>query len=361
MADCEGLFREIAAEIEACGSGSRLVMFGADLTGNLVYEAVKRYSNMETDFFIISRPQRKTLFSPGFDGIKIHRLDQVTLDEEKQTVVLCAHPHWYDEMTALLRKHYKKIAIVELLKNPAILEGIDKVYDPALRVDERYRDIKVIVESQPKSGTTWLTHTLIRACQGVFASTFNYQYTPVRHAVFRNIHYRDWPGPLVVLSHFFKPVNQHEAARLPVVYPIRYIIDGYYSWGLMRFRNAAASSTGDTKSTERGEFFLSADSPEWRIIKPFIPANKSWLEMIKDRLFLRYEDWVLDKTVNIEKIRTVLPDVDPYLFNVRHKTDRTYFTGDYRSKMDKEVFEELRESFDSHLRYFWPEKADESY
>jgi hypothetical protein len=83
--------------------------------------------------------------------------------------------------------------------------------------------------------------------------------------------------------------------------------------------------------------------------------------MIKERDYLRYEDWILEKEINVNKIKKVLPAFDSSFFQVRSNKDRLYFTDDYRSKMDREVFDILSENFREFIRYFWPEKIGETY
>lgn len=342
----------ILNEIEKHRGADRLVLFGADLTGQLVYDAVKNHPHLEVDCFLDSKPFRKTLFPPVLEGLNVFTPHQAELDEETQTVVLCAHPRWYFDMIPLIRKRFKQITIIELLKNEELREKIMDINRTVNRRDDQYREIKLVIESQPRSGTTWLATALVNNGKGNFASTFKYDYTHLQHKVYYDIHYRNLPGELVVLSHFHKPVSHHAASRYPIVYPLRYLFDGYYSW--CRLHDIYRQDGG-------GPYFLSARSREWKLIKKHIPLNKVWLEMIKDRLFLRYEDWLLNPLVNIDKLKTVIPEIEPGWFDVRAQKDRLYFTGDYRSKMDEDVFNCLKENFKELINHYWPEKGEDIF
>lgn len=348
----DDVFNRITAEIEMHRGGKRLVLFGADLTGKLVYDAVKNHPVLTVDFFLDSKPWRKRQFPPLREGLKVLSPEEAELDEDTQTVVLCAHPRWYFEMMLVIRKRYKQVKIIELLRDGSLREKVEAVNRRINRKDERYRKIRLVIESQPRSGSTWLVKTLARVFKGNFASTFKMDYIPLRHRYYQDVYYGDFPGELFVLSHFFQPVNHHVAKRYPIIYPIRYIFDAFYSWGDLQHRY---------KKNMPGPYFLSAQSAEWDSMKEHIPLNKYWLDLIKNSVYLRYEDWSLDKNANVDKIRQFIPEAGPGLFEVKVNKDRLYYSGDYRSRMDEEIFWYLKENFKEHIDHYWPEKSGDTY
>jgi hypothetical protein len=350
--DYTELFNDFEAEIQRHRSRENLVIYGAGLTSNLLYEAIRRSSRFKVDCFAVSRVESRPFFTADFDAIPVLAFEDARLDEENQVVVLGTNPLYYPEITSAIRERYKKIKIIPLLNNESIRERVDRINDKKKRMDTHYREIKVVVESQPRSGTTWMLHSLIKHFNGNFSSPFAYDYTPVQHQVYPDIYYRDWPGPLVVFSHFFNPVSHHVTSRYPVIYPIRYIYDCYYSWGYLQYRH---------RREKKNHYFLSAGSEEWAFIKEKIPQNKMWLEMIKDRNYFRYEDWQLAKEKNVEIMKRAVPGLQPNLFQVRPEKNRLYYDGNYRSKMDKDVFDTLKENFQEFIHCYWPEKKDDNY
>lgn len=346
------LFDEIISEIKKVAPPARLVMFGANLTGELVYNAVKNKQDLTVDFFIDSNPRKNPFFQPKLEGIKVLRPEEVNLDEKNQLIVFTAHPRWYEQMKTIIRQKYKKIKILELLSNQPIYEKVQTVNRSKWRKDNQYRQIKMVIESQPRSGTNFLTFSLIEKLHLAFASTFKYTYTRTQHKIYDDIYYREPVGPLIVYSHFFKPVNRYVAEKYPVVYPIRYIFDSYYSWCYLDFLR---------QQHGKGPYFLSCGTKEWEKIKKHIPLNKSWLNMIRDKIFLRYEDWELDPQSNIDKLKSLVPEVEPDFFDVKVNKDRLYYTGDYRSRMDEEVYRYLMDNFHDIIQFYWPEKSNDTY
>lgn len=347
------IFDAFAAEIRRSGARD-IILFGPGLTGTLVYSAVRDNPDFHVDCFLCSNYDNsiKLIFYPQYDGVKIARLESVELDEERQTIVLCTHSSRYGEVIGEIRKRFKRIRIVPLLENQKLQERIDRLNSRQLRSDTDYRDIKLLVESQPKSGTTWLVFSLLSKLRVNLGATFQYPFTPLQHIAYPELYYMERPGSLLVFAHFFKPVSAGATAKYPSVYPIRYLYDCYFSW---------ARSIHQVKFNNAGDFILTHTSPEWLKLKKHIPLNIKWLQSIKNRTYIRYEDWTPDPAVNIQKFRQLLPEIEPEFFDIRVQKNRSYFTGDYRAMMDSEVFHTIKENFQEAVDYFWPEKSGDIY
>ena len=150
----------------------------------------------------------------------------------------------------------------------------------------------------------------------------------------------------VVKAHFTKPLYYPEYRYIKTAYQLSYLYDAYYSWGKLI---AGMASKKDYKLRE--------GSAEWEVLKGYIPSNRKWLDYIRDKFYIRYEDYYLDFENTLSRIETFIGEGEIKHFNPPRKNlQRMYWGQEYNRFLDQEVLVYLRHHFQSSLAYFWPER-----
>lgn len=226
--------------------------------------------------------------------------------------------------------------------------------------------IRVVIESQPRSGTHYTLNNLIRALGLEYATVFEGELESDKkyfaHGSFREANlFCATPDPArpqyaghVAKSHFFHqvelPAGQEQA---PFLYLLSYFFDCYYSFGWI---------LTDMAQKPYEQYVLRHDSPEWeKLAGRFIPAHLTWLDRLEGpnrERALRYEDYAVDFNAALDRLQRIVAVFDPTAFApFKPKVRRSYFSGEYAAQMDSEVFTALQKTFKDYIRAWYPERA----
>lgn len=207
-------------------------------------------------------------------------------------------------------------------------------------------DIRFVLETQPRCGTYYSVRNLRRSLNLGFGTTFSL--TDGESTSDGLIHYRpEETDGYLVKTHFTKPLHYPQYRYLPTIFLIGYFYDTYYRWARM---------VAEVPAEKRQSYFLSADAPEWAWVKGYIPLHLQWLEYVKDKDYIRYEDYFNDFEGVMDVYERVAGERPVGFEQPRKISDRMYWT-DSRSMMDEPVWRELQSAFKEHVAFFYPEKS----
>lgn len=295
----------------------RIVVFGKGRTG----KAVRRF-----------------LESKCVGGVDSDSLDDI-LGMALDAVVVATSPVHYPVVSSMLAERFaeSRFSLVELFADSQ---------DPV---------IGLICESQPRSGTHYTINNL-RTCLGWgYASVFDDVPSSACHrSSDGRIRYAPGGpgggnGHYVVKTHFTRPLHYPEYRYAKTLFLIGYPFDAYYSWA--RLLSGYGPGAG---------YRLVNGSKEWIILKAHIPTNVKWLTYVRNRFFVRYEDYYLDFENVLERIAVFLGFPASALgefANPRKNLDRCYWSDDYNRRFDATVLSVLAKAFYPQIEYHWPEKA----
>ena len=290
---------------------SRVVIFGRSATGKRLAE-------------ILAARCRGSIETPSLGQLK---------EGDYDAIVIATSPIHYDIVTTSILQHSiaPHVPIVTVFR------------------EDRLLSLGVSLETQPRSGTHYMIENLSRClCLG-YASTFNEtDLVPAEDGILFIHPAHKQAKSFLVKTHFYAPLTAVPYRFVKTLHLMSYIFDSYYSWGKLHVR-----------SGDKG-YVLKASSAEWQFLRSFIDLNKQWLDYIKDRFVIRYEDYFSDFDRTILRLSSFLGNVslDDFL-PPRSNPERLYWSGNYLGRMDKEVLRVLSTEFSSQLEYFWPEKRED--
>lgn len=243
-------------------------------------------------------------------------------------VVLATGPAHYQEVLATLKK-------AGLGGMPTILPF----------TTEQELDIRLIIESQPRSGTHYTLKNMLKRGDLGFASAFEERDSKVTPDGLVSYRPGDHPGGYVAKAHFAKNLHFPAYRFVPVMFLVSYFFDTYCSWGKLLI-----------KAKDENDYRLLSHSTEWSILKGHFSLHCKWLDYIRDKFLVRYEDYFTDFEKTVRRIEgfcgLTLPDFEP----PRPNPERCYWSGDYAARMDQEVYATLRETFSPYIERYYPEK-----
>ncbi len=298
----------------------------------------------------------------SFYDVEVKKFSEIDFCGKNYTFVYTVNPQYYFEISDEIKRYAPELSenVIFLYKDTALYREMEKYInrDFDVTVDEVARNIKLIVESQWRTGTNFLTRTIAEKAGCELAFVDKKKNCRLRHKYFSRLFY---PGkkeaPLIVFSHFDNPVDSHVALSAPVLYLLGYLFDAYHSKGYFIYRKRYAPGA---KEEDKRMYKLKFDSPEFCELRNSLNQNLFFLEVASERDFILYEDWVNNKDRNTEKVRKFFPEAEPGWFSVQ-KRPRLYFDGNYSDAMDKKVFEYIKGNFSKYIKLYWPEKSGDTY
>ena len=206
-------------------------------------------------------------------------------------------------------------------------------------------NIRLILETQPRCGTGYTIRNLQNSLGLGYATTFRVEGGLTTKDGLAMYKPKECNG-YVVKAHFTKTLHYPQYRFIPTLFLIGYFSDTYYRWARM---------IANQKHDLRDEYFLKYDSPEWSTIQAYIPLHLKWLTFIRDKSFIRYEDYFInfDGVMNIfESLLGTRPDNWEKPMQI---TNRLYWTRKPEKVMDQKVQATLDKEFANHIRHFYPE------
>ena len=289
----------------------RIVLFGSKSTGRALQQILGRR------------------FCDFVDSDSLHKLVNIDFD----AIFLATSPLHYEMITG---------KIVETFEGKPF--SIVTLFDTSQSIN-----IKLILETQPRSGTHYTINNLMQCLRWGYGSVF-YDFSDSRIRRYGDGRFAIIPRPdiskYVIKAHFTKTLYYPEYRYIKTMFQISYVMDSYYSWGKMI---SPRSYTSD--------YVLRNDSKEWEILRSYIPLNKQWLEYISDKFYIRYEDYYLDFDKTIQRIANFIGVPSLNGFEKPRKNNlRMYWSDCYHMFLDKQVFSTLVKEFYPFISQYWPEK-----
>lgn len=209
--------------------------------------------------------------------------------------------------------------------------------------------VRLIFETQPRSGTHYVIDNLTRLAGLGYASVFHSGAEGLKPS--QDGRYSFVPGAegYLIKAHFTRPLHFPEYRYLPVVFQVGYPFDCLHSLAKM------ISDRPDDP-----EFRLRSDSREWHTIRSYFPLNLQWLDYVADRETFRYEDYYLDFGKVVSRWSRLLGGADLSGFERPRRNDRRcYWSGGYDDLFEPAVRDEIAGVFGPAIRRLWPEKGNE--
>ncbi len=232
---------------------------------------------------------------------------------------------------------------------PQVIESLEKSPLTDLPVITLFgleeKNIRLILETQPRSGTDFTIKNLCRSLGLSYASTFTFpggQLSQDGHLFYGP----DKGKGYIVKSHFTKPLYYPQYRYVPTLFLISFFIDTYYKWARML-----------APETERTNYCLTADRPEWHIVRGFIPLHLKWLHYIADKTYIRFEDFHKDFDSVMDIIEKLLGKRPSGFIRPGNPSNRLYWSDSFSRCMEPEVKKALLDLFAEPIRVFYPEKA----
>lgn len=285
---------------------ARILLFGASTTGEAVKEVIgERFA--------------------GF-------VDSATVGDARKDdgdcLLICTSPVHLEEVEKTIRS--SALSEVPLFR----LFGDDPL------------NIRLIMETQPRCGTGYVMSNLCQALGLGYASVF--RVSGGKTSSDGLVRYSsDACAGHVVKAHFTKTLHYPQYRYVPKLFLIGYFYDTYYRWARM---------VSGIDPEHRDEYYLSADSPEWKRVKGYIPLHLQWLEYIKSRDYIRYEDFYTDFDRAMDVFARLLGEYPSGFERPRMIGSRMYWTDEYAPLMDDAVYRSLSEAFSNHMAFYYPEK-----
>ncbi len=207
------------------------------------------------------------------------------------------------------------------------------------------KNIRLILESQPRSGTDYTINNLRRTLNLGYAST--YAFPEGRLSEDGRLTYGPEPGNgYIVKSHFTKPLHYPQYRYVPILFLIGFFPDTYYKWARMLAPQA-----------DRPGFRLTRNRPEWHIVRSYIPQHLQWLHYIADKTFIRFEDFHLDFNGVLGTLESLLGERPEGFIPPGPPARRLYWSDDFSRCLEPALQAELLERFAEPIRIFYPEKT----
>ena len=161
---------------------------------------------------------------------------------------------------------------------------------------EKGLNIRLILETQPRCGTGYVLANLRQSLGLGYASVFR---VAGNHTTPDDLirYIPEKCNGYVVKAHFTKTLHYPQYRYVPKLFLTGYFHDTYYRWARM---------LSDVAPERREQYYLSAESPEWKRVKGYIPLHQQWLEYIKSRNFIRYEDFFSNFDVVMDTFEQIL-------------------------------------------------------
>ena len=292
--------------------------------------------------------QRIILFGPNKTGEVVKEVlgsrfcgfaDSGNLDDligaEFDAVFIATSPVHYGVITHKLS---------EILKNKPVM--VVTLFDCSHDIN-----IGLILETQPRSGTHYAINNVMRCLDWGYGSVFKNASAP-ELIDSKDGYFAFYPDNntkrYVIKSHFYKPLHYPEYRYVKTMFQISFIMDSYYSWGKMLANRSVV-----------GDYRLTSLSKEWQILKGYIPHNKQWLQYIRDKFYVRYEDYYLDFNTTINRMARFLGIFSLNGFEMPRKNKkRMYWSDNYHLYLEDDVFLLLLQEFYPYIRQYWPEKME---
>ena len=205
--------------------------------------------------------------------------------------------------------------------------------------------VRLILETQPRSGTEYTMKNLVRHPGLKRGSVYPEKglqlygdgllfYTPGQS------------GELIVKAHFTKPLHYPQYRYCKTAFLISYFFDAYYSWAIHLLQQPP-----------RKPYVLRRDSLEWATLAAYFSEHLKWLEYIQDKFWYRYEDYYIDFDATVKRLGSYMGSDLGLFVKPRENPKRTYWSDDYASRFEPYCFETLLETFTPFLLRYYPEKA----
>ncbi|MBN1832772.1 MAG: hypothetical protein JW896_11745 [Deltaproteobacteria bacterium] len=209
--------------------------------------------------------------------------------------------------------------------------------------------VRLILETQPRSGTGYTIRNL-QACLDLgYASVFDERSTDrMKRSADGRFRFRPSRNgsKYMVKSHFMQPLHYPEYRYVKTMFQISFLFDSYYSWAKIL-----------SPSPVPDGYRLEHTSREWNILCSYLPLNAKWLEYIRDKFQVRYEDYYFCFDKTIRRISDFLGSGEWNSFEKpQPNPSRMYWTDTYHPFFDEEVFNTLKQAFLPCIRCYWPEK-----
>ncbi|RLB83734.1 MAG: hypothetical protein DRH17_00845 [Deltaproteobacteria bacterium] len=291
----------------------RIILFGSQKTGKVLQRILGRR------------------FCGFVDSDSLHDLASIDFD----VIFLATSPVHYHVITEKIKETFAE-------KHLQIVTLFDRSQDI---------DIKLILETQPRSGTHYTINNLMKCLNWGYGSVFDEDLGPgFRRSIDGRFGFipREDSTEYVIKAHFTTPLHYPEYRYVKTMFQFSYVIDSYYSWGKMLSHRACGL-----------DYKLMSDSKEWEILRSYIPLNKQWLEYISDKFYIRYEDYYLDFGTTIQCIANFIgvPPLKEFE-KPRVNKKRMYWSDRYDLFFEEDVFSILANEFYPFIAQFWPEKLE---
>jgi hypothetical protein len=289
----------------------RIVVFGSDRTGKAVKETLgKRFAGF------VDSDSLNQLMDTDFDGI-----------------LLATSPLHYQVITEKIAETLNDRPVMVV----TLFNGTEDI------------DIRLILETQPRSGTHYTINNLMQCLKWGYGSVFHdfadARYVQAADGLFCFIPRPDANG-YVIKTHFTKTLHYPEYRYVRTMFQISYVMDSYYSWG----KTISQVPSGSV-------YKLRGDSKEWEVLRSYIPLNKLWSQYLSDKFYVRYEDYYLEFDATIQHIADFIGIPSLSGFEKPRKNNlRMYWSNDYHIFFEEEVFSTLVREFYPFISQYWPEK-----
>ncbi len=308
---------------------------------NDIHEILKGFSQLER-IIIFGKSITSTLICRELDNmyniIIVDSSDFLCHIKNNDVVIIATSPFHYKNIINAIKNVVKDITIVLLFQT-----------------DESSR-IEVIVESQPRSGTHYLINNLQLSLQLHFASVFyDRGLVPSKDKLW--FHEKGDYSGFIVKSHFTKPLYYPAYRYIKTIYLLRYFFDSYYSWAKLIYIE-------NNKITNKlNNYFFKIDSLEWQLLEGYIELHKKWLFFIKDKFFIRYEDFYLKFNSIVSKLQSFLQrKINNFEYpDIKLKEGKMYWEDNYLQLMDEKIYLKIKKEFSPFIKMYYPEKISKLF
>ena len=212
---------------------------------------------------------------------------------------------------------------------------------------ENELNIRLIVETQPRSGTDYTMDNITKSLGLDYATVFHLQegertddgliwYIPKRCKGY------------AVKTHFTNTLHYPQYRYCPTLFLLGYFPDTYYRWARM---------LANVPANEKDNYYLSSNAPEWATVKGYIPLHLQWLDYISDKTYIRYEDYFVDFETVMDTFEHIMGERPINFERPKRIRSRIYWTDTYQNIMDGEVWDFIETSFRYQVKRYYPEKA----
>ncbi len=274
----------------------------------------------------------QSVLGDAFAGFVDHDHVDRLRTEKADALLLTVGPTRYAEVFDLLRRRCPglKVPVVTIFQGGRDL------------------DVRLILETLPRSGTSYVLNNLMKCLPWGLAAPFPEGKIPAGDGILYYIP-REGADAYVAFSHHYRPLHYPEYRYIPTVFQFSYIFDAFHSWGKYWLEGVGRPIPSDYR--------LTAGSDEWEMIRREIPLLVSWFEFVADKTTVRYEDYYLDFERTVGRLAGIagVPRLEGFE-PPRKNPERMYWSDRYAECFDREVFAILRDRLGPALDRWWPEK-----